>query len=247
MITAASIKPLHLVCLCLVLSVAAHVMLWNQVRLVQSEWSNVPPAPSTAGATLGTLGDKAFAYRTIGLMLQNIGDTGGRTTNLGEYDYDALEDWFILENTLDPNSNYIPFLASYYFGAVDDKDSIKPVINYLEHIGYQDRGQAWRWLARAAFLARYTQQDQDRALELANKLASMQTRVDLPIWAREMPLFILHAKGEHQAAQAIIEETLKSEIDTLHPNEINFLIDYLCNRILDADQAKAHPFCHKPE
>jgi hypothetical protein len=31
----------------------------------------------------------------------------------------------------------------------------------------------------------------------------------------------------------------------MHPNEVNFMVDYLCSRILDKEEAKLHPLCPK--
>lgn len=230
------------------LALCANISLWFQVRDVQQRWANVPPAPSVISASLGGLGDTQFSYRTYGVTIQNMGDTGGRTTNLKEYDYDNLVDWFRLEDTLDPRSHFIPYLAAYYFGVIDAPEKVAPLVDYLEEVGLREGPQNWRWLGRAAFLARFNEQNDDKALKIAQEMADLENQgVKLPMWARQMPVFILQAKGEKRAAQAIVEETLKSSVDELDPTEVNFLIDYLCNRLLDESESAKHPFCQNSE
>lgn len=229
------------------LIVACQLSVWFYARDIQARWTNVPPVPSVAGASSFMLGDTQLAYRSIGIMLQNIGDTGGRTTNFEEYDYDALAGWFQLTDRLDPVSNFVPFLAAYYFGSVQIPEKAAPLVDYLATKGLQPYDQSWRWLARAAFLARFSEENSEKGLKLAQQLASLHPKVKLPFWARQMPVFILEDRGEKEAALAMILETLKSEAQTLPPQEVNTLVDYVCNRLLDKVEAKANPLCQSGE
>ncbi len=131
------------------ISLALNILFWFSVRDVRAKWGNVPPAPDMKYAASMGLGDRSFAYRSNGIMIQNLGDTGGRTTPLKDYDYNALADWFFLQNALDPHSNYVPYLAGYYFSALQEPEKYYPVLDYLEKVGSQDDGKRWRWLAQA--------------------------------------------------------------------------------------------------
>ncbi len=215
--------------------------IWLFSRTQQSAWPNVPPLPSKAGLSAGALGDLQLTYRSTALMLQNLGDTGGRTTSLQDYNYEQLGRWLNAAYDLDPRSSVIAFLAAYYFGGVQDAAKLPPVIDFLERAGSRNEGKNWRWLAQAVFLARYKAQDYARALALAQKLAAYPG--EIPIWARQMPAMVMSAEGDKQAAYAIMVETLRSQADTLHPNEVNFMVDYICTRILDAAAAKMDPIC----
>jgi hypothetical protein len=225
------------------LSITLNVALWFSVRSVQVEWKSVPPTPGLSGALWTTLGDAQFAFRSYGIMIQNMGDTAGRTTSLRDYDYNALGKWFRLSHELDPESGFMPLLAGYVFGAVRERpEKLLPVIDYLELVAGNGEGEKWRFLAHASFLARYRMNNMNKALDLAYKLAAFENP-DMPGWARQMPVFILTAQGEKQAAYEYMVNLLKSEADNLHPNEVNATLDYICTQILDKREAMADPLC----
>ncbi len=226
----------------LILMLVCNIAFWTQARHARTTWGNVPPVPSERGAIIAMLGDAQMGYRVYGLMLQNLGDIGGRITNLAQYDYTALKDWFFLEDTLDPKSNYIPALAAYYYGATTKHDDLTPVIDYLEVIGQRPEPQKWRWLAQAVFLSRYTQNDLVRSFDLATKLANLSTP-DMPAWTRQMPAFILVARGEKEAAYDILMGMLQNDAEKMDPAEIRLIRDWICDKILTPAQAASHPVC----
>lgn len=219
-----------------------NIVFWFSVRDIKAQWNNVPPPPSTVYAAAYGLGDKSFAYRVNGLMLQNLGDTGGRVTSLKDYDYDRLSAWFLLQDHLDPHSDFIPYLASYYFGGVQEPEKYRPVLDYLEMIGQRPTGEQWRWLAHAVWFARFQMKDMDRALELAQSLAKTKDPT-APAWARQMPAFVLNAQGNKDEAYGLLLEILKSSVDTMHPAEVNSMKIYICTRVLDEGAAAKNPLC----
>ncbi len=225
------------------ISIALNVMIWFSVRSVQVEWKNVPPTPSVSGALWSALGDSQLAYRGYGVMIQNMGDTGGKIIGLKEYDYEALAKWFRLEHQLDPDASFMPMLAGYFFGAIKDHpEKLPPLVDYLELAAGDGEGKKWRFLGQAAFLARYKMNDPERALELAYKLAAFKNP-DLPQWARQMPVSILKTQGEKEAAYEFMVNLLKTEADSLHPNEVNATLHYICTQILDENEAAIDPLC----
>ncbi len=223
----------------------SNIAFWFYSHHVKSSWANVPPVPEQARATLLTLGDEQLAYRYYATMLQNIGNTGGRGVALKEYDYERLKKWFFLSDELDPLSDAVPMLASSYFGAVDDGEKLNHVLDYLAVAGSRPEKEKWRWLAHGVFLARHVQKDNDKALELAYKLANNKNP-DLADWAKQMPAFILQADGQSALAYKIMLNILISNIDTLHPNEINYMQDYICNTLLpDLPKVTPPTFCNQ--
>lgn len=228
--------------LCFALAVAANIAFWTGSHQKRSIWRNVPPVPSVDGAAAMGLGDPQFAYRAQGLMLQNLGDTGGRETALKDYDYAALEKWFGLADALDPRSNYVPMLASWYFGATTVPEQMEHVINYLEKIGQRPDGEKWRWLAYSVYLAWHGMGDMNRALELAELLAR-NTAPDAPEWTRNMPALVLNARGDKAAAYAILTGILSSDARKLDRAEINNIRIYICNQILDSRMRETDPLC----
>ena len=116
-----------------VLFLVLNIAFWFYSRDLRSSWSNVPPAPSEKGTLSLALGDKQFAYNSLALMLQNLGDVGGRMNRLEDYDYKALGEWLLLSHKLDPHSNVVPLLASFYYGSTENSDDLDSVINYLAY------------------------------------------------------------------------------------------------------------------
>jgi len=229
----------------LAFALVLQVALWVYARDIQARWANVPPVPSALGAAGMGLCDTQFAYRSLGIMIQNLGDTGGRTTHFNDYDYKALAGWFDVMDRLDPKSDFIPFLAGYYFGAVEIPEKAAFMSDYLARQGMRPEDQKWRWLARASFIARFGEKNPDKALALAKQLAALHPKVDLPFWARQMPVFILEDRGQKEAALAMILETLKSEQASLPRSEMLAMVDVVCTRLLDKAEAETFPLCEE--
>lgn len=226
------------------LMLLANIAVWNESRFLRPEWANVPPVPSGRGAILLTAGDPQFAYRASGIMLQNIGNTGGRSIALKEYDYKKLGAWFYLLDRLDSRSVFMPFLAAYYFGAAQEGTDIAPLLDYLEMIGMREGEQNWRWLVQAVFLAHYRQKDAARALDLAEKLAGLW-RPGRPAWMKQMTAFLLMAQGDRAAAYNLVMRLIRDGGDEIRPEEINSLVIYLCHQILTPAEAARDPLCTK--
>lgn len=225
-----------------VVAILLNVLTWFHARYVTSRWLNVPPVPSEISASSLSVGDKQFAYRVIGTMLQNLGDEGGRSTPLNEYNYNEISKWLFLADKLDPKSHYMPFLASFYFGAVEQPEKVKALLDYLAMVGQRSGGERWRWLAHAVYLARWQVGDLDKALELSYILADLK-EPNLPLWTKQMPAFVLNAKGNKEEAVAVMLEILKTSADNIHPNEVNYTRDYICTRILEEEEAAKRALC----
>lgn len=207
------------------------LLLWQGSADMMSRWAGVPPVPSRTTAAMATLGDTQLAYRSGAITLQHLGDNGGRVTPLKEYDYAALARWFDLLDSLDPAADHVPFIAAYYFGASRVPADISYIVGYLARVGQNPAGEKWRWLGYAAYLARHRLDDLSLALDLAYTLSRMELHDDtMPVWARQMPAFILKEQGDAASARTLIENMLAGE-QKLHPNEVNFLKSYLTDQL----------------
>lgn len=226
----------------LIVAVMLNLASWLSVRKISTKWLNVPEVPALNTAIGFGLGDAQLAYRQIGIMIQNLGDTGGRSTPLKAYNYDRLGQWFFLVDKLDPKSHFMPFIAAYYFANVDDSQKLSNVVDYLAVVGQRPGQERWRWLAQAVYIARWQMKDLDKALALSKILASLN-EPDLPLWTKQMPAFVLNAKGNKEEAAAVMMEILKSSVDKIHPNEVNHTKDYICTRILTEKEAEKTSLC----
>ena len=77
---------------------------------------------------------------------------------------------------------------------------------------------------------------------MADELAALPND-DMPGWARRMKVNVLNQKGEKQAALELMLGILKDKADPLHPNEVNAMVAYICEQILDPEEAKSHSLC----
>lgn len=225
------------------LAVLLNLAVWYYARPIKAEWINVPPVPSTFSAAAGALGDKQLAYRTQAIFLQNLGSNGGRVTPIKNYNFERLAQWFFLGHALDPRADALPFLAAFYYGGSQDPTKIRPVLEYLKIAGNSAEGDKWRWLAHGAYLARFKLKDPDLALEMAQILSAIPNP-DMPVWARQMPANILNDQGEKEASLQLMLGLLKTGSETLHPNEVNAMIDYICERILNENEAMQFDLCN---
>jgi hypothetical protein len=229
----------------LVLVVFLNIAYWLFSHREYPKWTNVPQAPTEDRMLMSFLGDRAFAYRAWALGLQNFGNIGFEVQPLKNYNYAELNRWFFLLDKMDPRSDSVPMLAAYYFSATQKpKEQVPYLISYLEEIGVRREGQKWRWLVQAVFLARHKLEDQQEALRISYKLKEMY-RPGMPAWVLNMPAFISLEMGDKEAAYDLFVEILKSSANELHPNEVNWMVENICTKILTPDKAKINPLCQK--
>lgn len=209
----------------LALAAAAQMLFWAQARTITPHGFSTDVAPSSSMARVMGLGDAQFYYRVAGLGLQNMGDRAGQLAPLTQFDYGRLAGWFTLLSRLDPQSNYVPSLAAYYYGLSRDPDQVRQVIGYLRQIGVKNPQRHWRFLAYGVYLARYRVRDSQLGLELAHQLAALPVD-DMPIWTRQLPAFVLADAGELEAARDILEAILATTPD-LPPAEQLFIHNYI--------------------
>ncbi len=229
--------------LALIFFLFLNVAVWRQAHVVQAPWANVPPAPEKEKSAMIALSDKQLAYRYYGLMLQNTGSIGAQDVSLNDIDYAKLQDWLFLEDYLDPVSNHVPMLAAQYFGAIEDSEKLNYIHDYLAVVGVRPYNNKWRWLAHGVFIARHVQKDNDKALEMAYKLASNKDP-DMATWAKQMPAFILNDQGDTNTAYEIMLNILIDNVDIMSPQEIFYMRDYICNTLLDERPKSDKPdFC----
>jgi hypothetical protein len=215
--------------LILLAALLAHGTLAWHHRTLQAGWPGVPSPPPGALAPLLTLGDDQLFYRSAAFGLQNMGDGGGRATPLAHYDYGRLEAWLRLLDELDPQADYAPTLAGYYFGQSPVPDDLRRIVAYLRTIGARDPARHWRWLAHAVYLARHRLRDVALALEIARDLAGLAGS-EAPLWVRQMPAFVLADVGEREAARDLLETILATDRN-LSDGEIVFMRHFIDQRL----------------
>ncbi|MCB2082246.1 MAG: hypothetical protein KDD76_06370 [Rickettsiales bacterium] len=205
--------------------------IWEGTRAIKPELAIVPELPTLRTVRALSLGDEQFYFRLLTLMIQNAGDTYGRSTPLKDYDYTKLYQWWNLLDKLDSASNMVPALAGYYFVASQEVMRDVPyVAKYLEEHADRDPEHKWWWYTQAVYIARHKLNDLDMALRIANKLASLPKSVKMPIWARQMPAFIHEARGELEESYIIIRNILDN-YENLSEGELNFMMYFIKDRV----------------
>lgn len=226
--TASSFKSPISIRILLAVMAAAQLTFWWQTHQIRPKMTIVPEAPDARTADALALGDHQFYFRYNGFLLQNFGDGFGRTTPLKDYDYARLAAWFRLMDAMDSTSNFVPFLATYYYSQSQHTPDVRYVVDYLYEHSLRDPGRNWWWLAQAVYLARHKLEDKDLALEIAKVLSDASG--DIPFWARQLPAYILESMGEKQAAYGIMKGVL-DHYEEIPPEELRYMKYFIEDRL----------------
>jgi len=217
-------------------------VIWEGTRSEKPDLSIVPKAPTVFAVKALTFGDDQFYFRKTAFDIQNAGDTFGRTTSLQDYDYSELYKWWMILDGLDPVSNFVPPLVSYYFGSSQKPERDLPyVIDYLEQHADRNPARKWWWYSQAIYHSKHKLKDLDRSLLLAEKLADIPADAGAPLWVRQMPAFILEARGDLNEACEIIVNIIRDN-KNIKPGEMNFMMYFIKERISAmAEEKKNNP------
>lgn len=212
----------------LFLFVMLQIGFWYHTKTIRPQLTIVDNPPSKLAADALSLGDKQWYYRILVFELSNMGDSFGRTTSLRLYDYHKLSQWFSLMDMLDPRAHAVAALASYYYSATKNTQDVVYIVDYLEKHADRDPKHKWWWYYQAAYLSNRVLKDKERALDLANKLAGL--RIELPLWAKYMPIIIKHEMGKKEEIFFLLDKALK-EKDKLSEIEKNFIFHFISERL----------------
>ena len=81
-----------------------------------------------------------------------------------------------------------------------------------------DPNRRWPWLAHAALLAKHRLKDLPLARRYAAAIDRHTTAVDVPLWARQMEIFILEDMNELEAARIMLGGLLASGRIPIQPS-----------------------------
>ncbi|HEU5048346.1 MAG TPA: hypothetical protein VFT64_10955 [Rickettsiales bacterium] len=200
---------------------------WGMTHNRLPEMDIVPDVPGRTAVKALSFGDEEFYFRLLALDIQNAGDTFGRFTELYKYDFQKLYAWFMLLESLNNQSDYMPFIASYYFSQTQYVPDVKYVIDYLyEYSSYRPEQKYW-WLAQAVYLAQHKLKDNDLALKMAEPL---EHAYNAPYWVRQLPAFVHEKRGEMDDAYHIIEDIEKNS-KNIPPAELRFMTYFVEERL----------------
>jgi hypothetical protein len=198
----------------LALSLAAQIA-WQALRgSPSSNSTELPPAPSAPAFRLASFGEGEAAARLSMLYLQSF--------EVQAVDYRRLLAWLKAVLELDPRSQYPLFLAARVYAENADAARSRMALQFVYEAFLEDPNRRWPWLAHAALLAKHRLKDLELARRYAQALERRTTSRDIPLWAKQMEIFILEDMNELEAARIMLGGLIESGTVT-DPAELRFL------------------------
>jgi hypothetical protein len=188
--------------------------------------SDLPPPPAAGMLRLASIGEPAAAARLAMLYLQSFDLRAGNDVPYRDLDYGRLIGWLRAILATDPRSQYPLFAAARIYAENPDPRKARAALEFVYREFLKDPNRRWRWLAHAALLAKYRLKDLPLALRYASAVERLTTAPDVPVWAKQMRLFILEDMDELQAAKVMLGGLLASD-QIKDPAELRFLKQHL--------------------
>jgi hypothetical protein len=172
--------------------------------------ADLPPAPSAAALRLASFGEPEAAARLAMLYLQAYDYGGANPSPYRHLDYGRLIDWLAAILELDPRSDYPLFAAARVYAETPDAAQSRRVLEYIYSEFFADPDRRWAALAHAALLAKHRLKDLPLARRYAAAIQQYSRSPSVPLWARQMEVFILEDMNELEAARIMLGGMLES-------------------------------------
>jgi hypothetical protein len=190
-------------------------LLWHGTRPApQREAQALPTAPRAEVLRVASFGENAAAARLLMLYLQGF--------DLRGLDYGRLVGWLRATLALDPLSAYPLFAAARVFAENPDPAASRAMLEFVHQEFARDPDRRWPWLAHAALLAKHRLKDLPLARRYAAAIERQTRSRDVPLWAKQMEVFILEDMDELEAARIVLGGLLERG-EIRDPNELRFL------------------------
>ena len=172
----------------------------------------LPPPPGPAALRLASFGEPEAAARLAMIFVQSRESA----------DYARVFAWLESVLALDPRTQYPLFAAARVYAETADAERSRAALDFVYRHFLRDPARRWPWLAHAALLAKHRLKDLALARTYARALEQHTAQTPLPLWARQMEIFILEDMNELEAARIMIASWLQSgRLDD--PAELRFL------------------------
>ena len=212
----------------LVLAAALAAQLaWHQPGPPRSPAAaDLPPAPSVQALRLASFGEPEALARIGMLYLQSFDLGAGNALPYRRLDYQRLVAWLGAILELDPRSEYPLFSAARIYAEVPDPARSRIALDFVYQEFFRDPNRRWPWLAHGALLAKHQLGDLPLARRYAAAIDRHTTAADVPLWAKQMEIFILEDMNELEAARVMLGGLLESG-EIRDPAEARFLAQRL--------------------
>ena len=195
---------------------AVPAWLWISLAFLlaaQLAWRAAQPQPRPAAADLS----RPPAAHTLRLASLGEPEAGARLVMLylqayeqRELDYARLVGWLQAILDLDPLSQYPLFAAARVYAETADAARSRIALEFVYRAFFADPDRRWPWLAHAALLAKHRLKDLPLARRYAAAVDRYTRSPDVPLWAKQMEVFILEDMGELDAARIMLGGMLES-------------------------------------
>jgi hypothetical protein len=212
--------------LALALSLAAQLALKSQRPGGPPAAAELPPPARVEALRLASFGEREAAARVAMLYLQTIDFSAGQVIPYRALDYQRLVRWLRAILELDPRSAYPLFSAARVYAEVPDAERARLALDFVYDAFLHAPDRRWPWLAHAALLAKHRLKDLALARRYAAAVALHATGPAVPLWARQMEIFILEDMNELEAAKVMLGGLLASG-EIRDPAEARFLAQRL--------------------
>ncbi|MDQ5850436.1 MAG: hypothetical protein M3544_15865 [Pseudomonadota bacterium] len=156
----------------------------------------LPPPPRPETLRLASFGETEAAARLSMLYLQAF--------DLRGLDYGRLLGWLDAILELAPRSQYPLFSAARIYAEHPDAVRSRMALDFVYHEFMRDPDRRWPWLAHAALLAKHRLRDLPLARRYAQAIDQYTTTPGVPLWAKQMEIFILEDMNELEAAKIML-------------------------------------------
>jgi len=156
------------------------------------------------------------------LYLQAYDLGAGNALPYQRLDYARLVQWLRAILDTDPRSEYPLFAAARVYAEVNDPAKCREMLAFLHQAFLEDPNRRWPWLAHAALLAKHRLGDLALARRFAADIEHLTTDPSIPLWAKQMEIFILEDMNELEAAKIMLGGLLATGRIT-DPQERRFL------------------------
>ena len=188
--------------------------------------ADLPPPPRPGALRIASFGEPQAAARVAMLYIQTVDFSAGQALPYRNLDYPRLIGWLTAILELDPRGDYPLFSAARIYAEVPDPERARIALEFVYQAFLRDPNRRWPWLAHAALLAKHRLNDLALARRYAAAIDRHATAADVPLWAKQMEIFILEDMNELEAAKIMIGGLLAS--GTLRdPAEARFLAQRL--------------------
>lgn len=187
---------------------------------------DLPPAPSIAALRLASFGDPVALAKTLMLYLQAFDYQSGSKVPYRDLDYGRLETWLARILELDPQGQYPLLAASRLYAEVPVEAKQRSMLDFVYRQFLLDPNRRWPWLAHATAIAKHRLKDLPLALRYAQAIQRYAVADSVPLWAKQMEIFILEDMNELETARIIVGGYLQSG-SVKDPAELKFLDERL--------------------